>query len=172
MNQLTQKERMLLEDGKRHEELCIRKYGDYALRVQDPQLAQMFNQHRSHEAQHYQTLTNILGQGGRSQGGQPQGGQGGQSQGGQGGQGGQSGQTWQGGQASQVGQGVQNNAAHDVSLVQDLLMTEDFVSSAYDTAIFQVSDAQIRQSLEHIQKDEHQHGADLTNYLQQQGISG
>jgi spore coat protein CotF len=37
MVNLTQKERTLLEDQKHHEELCIKKYGNYAEQAQDPQ---------------------------------------------------------------------------------------------------------------------------------------
>ncbi|NLP07748.1 MAG: spore coat protein, partial [Clostridiaceae bacterium] len=34
---LTTKERMLLEDQKRHEEICIEKYNNYAQQASDPQ---------------------------------------------------------------------------------------------------------------------------------------
>ncbi len=166
MNQLTQKERMLLQDEKAHEEICIQKYGSYAVQVQDQQLRQMFDKHRSDEVQHHQTLTNILGQGGQSAGGQAAGGQ---AQSGQGSPSGGAAFQWN---AANVGQAGQAGVNQDVMLCKDLVVTETFVSGAYDTAIFQVTDPQIRQTLEHIQKDEHQHGADLSGYLKQQGISG
>lgn len=41
--QLNQKERMLLEDEKLQEEICIVKYKNYSQQAQDPQLKQLFN---------------------------------------------------------------------------------------------------------------------------------
>ena len=40
--QITQKERMLLEDQKKQEELCIKKYTEAAQKAKDPQLQQLF----------------------------------------------------------------------------------------------------------------------------------
>ena len=42
MIQLTQKERTLLEDQKKHEQICIEKYTNYANQAQSPQLKQLF----------------------------------------------------------------------------------------------------------------------------------
>ena len=160
MNQLTQKERMLLQDGKAHEELCIKKYGSYALQARDQQVRQMFDKHQADEVQHHQTLTDILGQGGQT---------GQEARAGQSSAGGNAALQWN---AAGVAQAGPAGANQDVMLCKDLLVTETFVSGVYDTAIFQVTDPRIRQTLEHIQKDEHQHGADLSGYLQQQGVSG
>ena len=40
---LTQKERMLLEDQKSHEQICIEKYTNYANQAKDNQLKQICN---------------------------------------------------------------------------------------------------------------------------------
>ena len=58
----------------------------------------------------------------------------------------------------------------DASLLNDMLMTEKYVSSAYDTAIFEFTDSNVRQVLNHIQKEEQQHGEGLFNYMQSHGM--
>ena len=42
MISLNQKETSLLQDLKKHEELCIKKYNGYAAQASDPQLKQLF----------------------------------------------------------------------------------------------------------------------------------
>jgi len=174
--QLTQKERLLLEDQKSHEEMCIKKYTEASNKAQDPQLKQMFQQHAQQEQQHLNTINAILsGQVPAMQSGQQSGGQQGQS-GMQSGQ--QSGQGMQN-QGAQQGQGIKqiqnqvssgNNNQQDKDLCQDLLMTEKYVSGAYDTTIFECTDTNVRQALNHIQKEEQQHGEDIFNYMQANGM--
>ena len=43
MNNLTQKEKGLLQDQKTHEEVCVKKYNEYANKAKDSQLKQLFN---------------------------------------------------------------------------------------------------------------------------------
>jgi spore coat protein CotF len=145
---LSQKERMLFQDQKSHEEMCIQKYTKYANEAQDQQLKQLFTTHASHERQHFNTLNQIL------TGQPPQ----------MGGQGQQMG-TEQG-QTNLNGQNVNQN---DIALAKDMLVTEKYISGAYDTVIFECQDHTIRQALNHIQKEEQQHGEDLFNYLNSKG---
>jgi spore coat protein CotF len=128
---LTQKEKTLLQDLQKHEEVCIKKYQEYAAKAQDPALKQLFNQHAQHEQQHFQTL-------------------------------GQSGIVMSTG-------GIMGNQ-QDAYLCNDLLMTEKYVSNTYDTAIFEFRDSNIRQTLNHIQKEEQQHGEDIYNYMASHGM--
>ena len=51
-----------------------------------------------------------------------------------------------------------------------MLMTEKFVSSAYDTAIFESAHSSVRQALQHIQKEEQEYGEGIFNYMQQHGM--
>ncbi len=60
MSHLTQKERYLLEDQKVQEELCIKKYNNYAQQAKDPQLKQLCQQLAQHEKQHLDTINQIL----------------------------------------------------------------------------------------------------------------
>ncbi|MDP2856643.1 MAG: spore coat protein [Bacillota bacterium] len=167
--QLTQKERSLLEDAKKHEELCIQKYNSYSQQAGDPQLKQLFQQHEGQEQNHYNTVNQIL------QGQQPSSGAGQASQ--QGGQSmqAQAFQSYQQSQGTQMGQdqstgytGLSNQA--DTVLCTDMLMTEKHVSGAYDTAIFEQTNASVRQALQHIQKQEQKHGEGIFNYMDQHGM--
>jgi len=164
--QLTQKERSLLEDAKKHEELCIQKYNSYGQQAGDPQLKQLFHQYQGQEQNHYSTVDQIL------QGQQPSSGAGQGSQ-----QGGQSmqAQAYEQPQGAQMSQdqsagytGLSNQA--DTVLCTDMLMTEKHVSGAYDTAIFEQTNPNVRQALQHIQKEEQKHGEGIFNYMEQHGM--
>lgn len=148
--QLTQKERTMLEDQKVHEEVCIKKYTNYAQQASDPQLIQLFIQYASQEQQHYNTINQIL------QGKQPNTGTG---------QGVQQAQPLQ----SQTPTGMINQS--DAALCTDMLMTEKFVSASYDTGIFEAANPQVRQALQHIQREEQHHGEGIMNYMQQNGMN-
>ncbi|MDF2698575.1 MAG: spore coat protein [Haloplasmataceae bacterium] len=143
MNNLTQKEIFLLNDQKGHEELCIKKYAKYASEAQDQVLKTMFTKHGSQEEQHLNTLNQILG------GKVPNTNQ----------------SQQQRNQQTQFTSQPGNYIQQDVDLCYDLLATEKYVSSSYNIAIFEFNDHNIRQALNHIQKEEQEHGEDLFNYL-------
>ena len=58
----------------------------------------------------------------------------------------------------------------DAYLCQDLLATEKHVSSVYNTGIFEFKDAGMRDALNHIQKEEQEHGKKLYDYMSQNGM--
>lgn len=163
--QLTQKERMLLEDQKKHEEICIQKYQSYANQVQDPQLKQLLNSYAQQEQQHLNTLNQLLaGQvpsinqsQNQSQQQQPP------FQNQQ-----QQNQAAQ--QAGQMGSSFNQAQQNDAAILTDLLMTEKYVSNTYDTAIFEFTCPKTREVLNHIQKEEQQHGEGIFNYMQSRGM--
>jgi len=154
---------MLLEDLKQHEKVCIKKYQDYANQVQDPQLKDLLNNYAQQEQNHLNSINEMLG------GRVPSIGQGQQ---GQQSQQSQQGQQNQQQQFSQTAAGQSGSAANqnDAMLLNDLLMTEKYVSSAYDTAIFEFIDPQMRQALNHIQQEEQQHGEGIFNYMSAHGM--
>lgn len=160
---LTQKEKSLLNDQLGHEKVCIQKYQNYASQASDQQLKQLFQNYAQQEQQHYNTISQILsGQvTGMSQG------QAGQSQ--QSAMQNQAQQSSMQNQSSPAGQ-AKSASNHDSSICTDMLMTEKFVSGAYDTAIFEVSNSNVRQTLNHIQKEEQQHGEGIFNYMQSNGM--
>lgn len=57
----------------------------------------------------------------------------------------------------------------DIALCSDMLMTEKYVSGTYDTAVFESTDTNMRQALNHIQKEEQQHGESIFNYMESKG---
>jgi spore coat protein CotF len=146
MTNLSQKERTLLQDQKSHEELCIKKYGSYANQAQDSQLKQIFNNNRQQEEQHLNTINQLLG------GQMPN----------------MSSQQMQPQSQSQPQTGM--NSQSDADLCTDILMTEKYVSSAYNTAIFEFSDPNIRQTLNHLQKEEQEHGEAVFKYMESKGM--
>lgn len=153
MIQLTQKERLLLEDQKAHEELCIMKYSSYAQQAKDAQLNQLFSTYAGQEQQHLNTLNQILsGQQPAIGQGQPQ-----------------PGQTPPSGPGA-LGKPLTAEAQNDAALCQDMLSTEKYVSATYNTTIFEMTDANVRQALNHIQKEEQQHGEGIFNYMQGKGF--
>lgn len=153
---LTQKEKFLLQDQKSQEELCVKKYNNYAIQAQDQQLKQLFTQHAQKEQQHLDTLNQILnGQVpnvNQQQSQQTQ--QTAQTQ---------SAQTQTSGQSGMTSQ-------NDADLCNDMLTTEKHVSGAYNTAIFEFRDHNIRQVLNHIQKEEQEHGESIFKYMESKGM--
>ena len=153
---LTQKETMLLKDLKASEELCIEKYGTYAERAEDPELKTLFETIRSHELQHLSTIESLLQGTVPMMGGQQQQQSGSQQSGGK--------------QSSCCGDCTKTASKNDEFLCHDALDTEKHVSSVYDTAIFEFTDAGARDALNHIQKEEQQHGKQLYDYMTCHGM--
>ncbi|KAF5054630.1 hypothetical protein SDC9_61976 [bioreactor metagenome] len=169
------KERYLLEDQKNHEKLCIQKYANYANLASDPALKNIFKQNGQIEQEHYNTIDQLLkGQMpavGQQSGGQQQSGgmqsKGMQSQGQQN----SSSQNMIFQNTNQSGsQGSGSMNTNDRDLCTDMLMTEKYVSGAYNTAIFEFRDTQVRNILNHIQKEEQQHGESIFKYMESNGM--
>ncbi|SHI85002.1 spore coat protein [Desulfosporosinus lacus] len=157
--QLSQKEKTLLMDQRTHEETCVDKYTKYANQAQDAQLKQLFNSYSAQEQEHLNTINQLLIGQVPSMGGQQ--GQGQQAQG----------QQQTAGNQAQTTSTVQGNYnQEDAKLCKDMLMTEKYVSGAYDTAVFEFRDTNVRQVLNHIQKEEQQHGEGIFQYMQSQGM--
>lgn len=158
-SKLTSKETSLLKDQQKHEKVCIQKYQTYASQAQDPQLKQLLTSYAEQEQQHLNTVTQMLN--GQvptmtSQSSQP-------SQ--------QS--AMQSSTASNAASSATSSATSsqsDSALCSDMLMTEKFVSGAYDSAIFEFKDTATRQALNHIQKEEQEHGNGLFQYMQSKGM--
>ena len=149
---LTQKETMLLQDLKTSEEICIEKYDQYARKADDQALADLFLTIRSKEEEHLNTINSLISGTVPMMGG-GQGQQGGQSQPGD-------------GQAAQ-----KSHSKTDEYLLKDALDTEKHVSAVYDTCIFEFTDAGARQALNHIQKEEQEHGQMLYDYMSCHGMT-
>lgn len=145
---LSQKERMLLEDGKKQEELCVKKYQGYASRVQDVQLKNLLTEIAQEEQHHHNMIDQLL------QGMEPN-------------------MTHSGGTTGPKTNNtfqLSNGDTNDQLLLEDLLSTEKYVSSFYDTLVFESADSRVRQVIQHIQKEEQNHGEKLFNYMNNHGM--
>ena len=154
--QLSQKERTLLLDQRSHEEICVNKYAEYSSQAQDLQLKQIFNEYSAQEQEHLNTINQLLIGQVPNVGGQQNQAQQGQQQ------------MAAGNPSANMMQGNYNQ--EDAKLCQDMLMTEKYVSNTYDTAIFEFRDPNVRQVLNHIQKEEQQHGEGIFQYMQSNGM--
>lgn len=149
---LTQKERSLLQDQKSHEEICIQKYSNYAEQAQDHELSQLFSDYATQEQEHFNTITQMLnGEVPTIQNQQNQPTQQNQSP------------------NTQFRQNSGISDSTDPDLCTDMLMTEKYVSGTYDTAIFEFTDSNARQVLNHIQTEEQQHGEGIFNFMKSRG---
>lgn len=154
---LSQKERMLLEDQKKHEQICIEKYMNYANQTKDAQLKQIFNANAQVERTHLDSINQLLS-GKIPQMNQQQNQSSGQTVGNQG--------STTNTNNTQAG-GINLS---DVDMCTDLLMTEKYVSGAYDTTIFEFRDTRVRDVLNHIQKEEQKHGEAIFQYMESKGM--
>ena len=139
----TSKEQSLLKDLISQEQLCVEKYNKYSADACDGGLKNLFSAIAQVEQGHLNTLTQI------SSGTVPQMGSGGT-------------------RPMAPTQPVSYQAAdrkNDQFLCHDALSMEKYVSSAYDTSIFEFTDAGVRNALNHIQKEEQEHGEQLYTFL-------
>lgn len=176
---LSTKEKFLLEDQKSHEQICIQKYTNYANQATDPQLKNIFNSNAKQEQEHLNSINQLLnGQIPTMNNQQQSSMQSNQSQM-------QSSQTSMQSKQPQMQSSItqfkqsdsnspQNSSSmssrSDKDMCTDLLMTEKYVSNAYDTAIFEFSNPQVRSVLNHIQKEEQQHGESIFKYMESNGM--
>ncbi|MGI6485926.1 MAG: spore coat protein [Tepidanaerobacteraceae bacterium] len=59
--------------------------------------------------------------------------------------------------------------AADKDLLNDMLMTEKYVSGTYETAIMESSNESVRNALRHIQDEEQQHAKMIFDAMNQRG---
>ena len=64
-----------------------------------------------------------------------------------------------------VSPGTVTGSADDQTMLTDMLMTERFVSGAYDSTVFDSANPMVRQALQQIQRDEQRHGERIRGRL-------
>lgn len=144
--QLTQKETSLLKDLKSQEKLCVEKYTKYSSLALDPQLKELFTSIANTEQQHLNTITQIEnGETPNTSGGAKQ--------------------SIKTNFVECYGLGDTPDKQSDCYLCSDLLADEKHVSSVYNTSIFEFGDTVLRDSLNHIQKEEQEHGKAIYDYM-------
>ena len=142
--QLTQKEKGLLKDLKDQEQLCVDKYTKHSSCASDAQLKNLFSQIAGIEQQHLDTVTQM------ENGTVPQPGGGTQTQ-----------PSFNATYTCSETPEKQN----DCYLCSDVLATEKHASHLYDTCIFEFGDENARNALNHIQKEEQNHGKMIYDYM-------
>ena len=142
---LTQKEHSLLKDAKGQEELCIAKYQKYSDMAKAPELKSLFSSMAQVEQNHLQTVTSMM------DGNVPQPPQ--------------KLENSNNDHCTPANYANEDDRKSDALLCQDMLTTEKHVSSLYDTSIFEFTNPQARQVLNHIQAEEQQHGEQLYAYM-------
>ena len=148
---LTQKENSLLTDLKGQEQLCIEKYSMYSERACDPELKKLFGQIKSTEQTHLDTINRIInGEEVKMQAAPPT--------------------AVSAKLECQPSTCSPENKATDAFLCKDALAMEKHVSSIYDTSIFEFSSPVLRDTLNHIQKEEQNHGEQIYQYMSKNGM--
>ena len=147
--QWNQKESALFKDLKGQEQLCANKYSRHAEAANDPQLKQLFSQLAQQEAEHLNTITEL------ERGTIPN--------------------LQSGGSKSQptftaAYTGDSREKQLDCFLCADTLAGEKHVSNLYNTCVFEFKDARVRDMLNHIQKEEQEHGKLLYDYMAINGM--
>lgn len=142
---LSQKENNLLSDLKSQEQLCIEKYGKYEQDAHDPCLKSLFKSIKSTEESHLSTISRIMSGEEVSTNTAP----------------------------TAVSQTLEcpmsscneSEKTSDAFLCKDALAMEKHVSALYDTSIFEFTSPTLRDTLNHIQKEEQNHGEQLYQYM-------
>lgn len=144
---LSQKETMLLEDGKKQEDLCVKKYQSFATQAKAPELKQLLNKLATEEQHHLNIINELL------KGKNPN-------------------LTHTGETVSPPASNekLTFSSPQDALLCSDLLATEKYVSGFYDTGVFEAANKPVRVALQHIQKEEQSHGEQLFNYMNSNGM--
>ncbi len=155
---LTQKETTLLNDIKTQEQLCVDKYTHYSDSAIDPELSQLFTDIANRERQHLDTINTILG------GTVPSMNAGGQGQ--------SQNQNSSNCEGKYAPLGNSEDKTHDKYLCDDSLATEKHASSTYNTSIFEFTNDQLRDVLNHLQKEEQEHGKQIYDYMSKNGMYG
>lgn len=146
--QLTNKEKMMLEDNLNAEYLCIRKYEQYSSLAKDPSLKAVFLDLANKELQHADTLRKLLSDGGYNTV--------------------NTFETFT--PPSQNLEDIQSRLGiTDEQLLNDALSTEKHVSASYNNAVLESAHPQIRKQLQHIQQEEQGHAETLFNELNKRG---
>lgn len=146
---LTQKETTLLKDLKGQEQLCVDKYERYASQACHGDLKDLFLNLKRTEQQHLNTVTDILS--GRMPGTESSS----QSE---------NQQMWESWSENESYDEKDKKA--DKYLCTDALAGEKHVSSVYNTSIFEFRDTKLRDTLNHIQKEEQTHGERIYQYME------
>ena len=147
---LTPKETTLLSDLKSQEELCIEKYGKYSERACDSSLKSLFENLKNTETKHLETINRILRGEEVTMAAAPT--------------------AVSASLSCTPSSCAADKKAEDAFLCKDALSMEKHVSALYNTSVFEFSSPALRDTLNHIQKEEQNHGEQLYQYMKCNGM--
>ena len=142
---LTQKETTFLSDLKSQEQLCIDKYSKYATDACDPALKNLFDELKSTEQGHLNTINRILAGEEVALPSAPS--------------------AVSEKKTFQQSTCPASSKKNDEFLCKDALAMEKHVSAVYDTAVFEFNSPTLRDTIAHIQKEEQNHGMEIYQYM-------
>lgn len=147
---LTTKETNLLKDMKGQEQLCIDKYEKYASEACAPELKTLFTSLANVERSHLNSVNDMMA----GKVSTPSG----------------SSSSSGGMSAFKANYANAEDKKKDTFLCSDMLSTEKHVSALYNTGVFEFSDVQARNMLNHIQTEEQQHGQKIYEFMNANGM--
>ena len=148
---LSTKETNLLMDLTGQEQLCIEKYEKYASEACSTELKSLFHALADAERTHLTTVTDMMS-------------------GKVGSTGGSGSSPLSGVSCGKVSYESEDCKKKDAFLCSDMLTPEKHVSSLYNTGVFEFSDVQARNMLNHIQSEEQQHGQRIYEFMNANGM--
>ena len=143
---LTQKEHSLLSDLKSQEKICIEKYEKYEKEASDGCLKNLFREIKTTEENHLETINRIISGEEVAMPSPP---------------------PSANDESVSCSESTSTGAekSNDAFLCADALAMEKHVSSVYDISIFEFSSPVLRDTLNHIQKEEQNHGKKIYDYM-------
>ncbi len=158
---LTEKEMNLLKDLKNEEQVCVEKYNKYSTAASSTKLKSLFQQISQTEQHHLNTINQILN------GCVPESNS--NSSGSNSNNASSNSRSQNSAQATNLYENTLDKQ-NDTYLCTDALSTEKYVSSAYNTSIFEFAENNIRDVLAEIQQQEQNHGKLIYDYMAQNGM--
>ena len=139
----------MLKDLKTQEKLCADKYTEYSQSAKDPQLKNLFSQIAGVEEGHLKMIEQLENSAVPTLGGGP---------------------SLQPSFTANYALAETEDKKHDCYLCTDVLAMEKHASHLYDTCIFEFQDENTRNVLNHIQKEEQNHGKMIYDYMNTNGM--
>ena len=146
----TQKELLLLQDEKSHEELSLDKYTKYSNQACSPEAKQLFDSIRQNEQKHLETINELI-QGNVPQVNQNQ-------------------NICCNLPEPKVVNQNQQEKQNDKFYLQDAIETEKYLSGTYNSAIFEFQNGQVRDVLNQIQSEKQDIGYSVWQYMNANGM--
>ncbi len=146
MINISEKERYIITNLQDQEKLCIEKYGKYEEQAKDSELKNLFSSIKESERQHYDSLGQLLNGTVPAVNSNDT-----------------AGKDYSP-TATYTGNFSESDKSNDQFLCTDAITTEKYVSSAYNSDLFQFGNSDVRRLLNDIQTEEQNHAEKIYKY--------